>query len=178
MIRHTVAALLVGAASLAAQPPHPQPKSDRELLEGGSAVEFKEFKLILPKGWERRPNPIITLTAKPVGTKAVNPAFRLAILKLPEKYAWKDSVAASKEKWAEAKVWKIESEKATKLNGRHAHRMILTENLVVASGKQIKYFIDAGGHVFIVTGSADPNEFDRLLPLFEAMIRSLEIQLP
>jgi hypothetical protein len=130
------------------------------------------FRLTLPAGWERRPDPTISLLARPAGAPPpLFPKFYLAILKIPARGTMADSVRLSKKVYAA--VWNIEDEKAVTVNGAQANRLILGENLGVARNRQVKYFIALGGKVLIASGQTDPDDLDRYLPLYEAMIRTI-----
>lgn len=158
-----------------AVPQTPRRSVENSLLDGGTSVELKDFKIRLPQGWERKQDLIVALHALPSGDQ-LYPNLKVAVVNLPKQATMMDSVTQSKK--AYAKIWAIEEEKTVKINGASAHRMLLVQDIGLTKSRQIKYFIAAGDKALIVTGQSEPEEFDKHLPVFEAMVQSLEILTP
>ena len=156
-------------------PETPRRPVDNALLNGGSWAELKNFKIKLPKGWERKQDLLVALHALPSEAK-LYPNLKVAIVNLPKQATMMDSVTQSKMTYA--KYWTIEEERAVNVNGASAYRMVLVQDIGLTKSKQAKYFIAAGEKVLIVTGQSEPEEFDRHLPVFEAMVQSMEILTP
>jgi len=82
-------------------------------------------------------------------------------------------VKASKDSYL--KNGTVEEVTESTLQGRTVHWMLMTQNLSGNVNRQLKYFISAGQRVLIFSGQCTPEAFETHLPLFEAVIRSLEV---
>jgi len=142
------------------------------LLDGGETFDGKVFKLRLPKGWIVKPDAVAALHARATETELF-PNIKVAILRLPDGKTITDAVNASKESYLKSGT--VEEVSEITLRGQPVHRMVMTQNLPDNLNRQLKYFVPAGPRVVIFSGQAKSAEFETHLPLFESVIRTLEI---
>jgi hypothetical protein len=152
----------------------PRRPAERAVLDGGSTVELTGFTIRLPDGWVRKQDAIVALHALPSGAR-LYPNLKVAVVNLPKGATARDVAAKSKEVYANA--WSVEDEGAAAVGGAPAYRMVLVQDVVTKS-KQVKYFVAAGDKALVVSGQSEPDEFDRHLAVFEAMVQSLEVRTP
>ncbi len=152
--------------------PPSDPLANSVLLEGGESFDGKAFKLKLPKSWIVKPENVVALHARATDTELF-PNIKVAILKPPAGTTVAAVVNASKDSYL--KNGTVEEVKEVTLVGLPVHRMLMTQNLPGNLNRQLKYFIPAGSRILIFTGQGTPETFETHLPLFEAVIRSLEV---
>ena len=160
----------ISAAPVAAAPL--EIPSSSALLEGGEVFDGKAFKLKLPAGWIVEPDPGVALVAQATKT-GLYPNIKVAVLKPPAGTKVSAVVNASKEIYL--KHGTVEEVVEMELQGRSVQRMLMTQNLPGNVNQQLKYFISAGTRILIFTGQAVPDAFETQLPIFEAVIRTLEL---
>ena len=146
--------------------------SSTALLDGGEVFDGKTFKLKLPKGWIIKPEALVALHAKATDAELF-PNIKVAVLKPPAGATVAMVVNASMESYL--KNGTVEEVTEIKLQGQPVHRMLMTQNLPGNLNRQLKYFIQTGPRVLVFTGQGTPETFETHLPLFEAVIRSLEV---
>jgi hypothetical protein len=142
------------------------------LLEGGDTVDLPDFRIKLPKGWERIEERLVPLHARPPGDE-LYPNLKVAVVKLSKAATLADVVTQSKK--AYGKAWAVEEEAPAKVNGCAAVRMVLVQDYLVTRSRAVKYFVSAGGKVLVVTGESESDKFGQQLPLFEAVVQTLEV---
>ncbi len=152
--------------------PHSDEASSIASLDGGEIFDGKAFKLKLPKGWIVKPDTVVAIHAQATDAELF-PNIKLAILKPPAGTTVAAVVNASKGSYL--KNGTVEEVTEIALQGRQVHRMLMTQNLSGNLNRQLKYFIPAGQRVLIFSGQGTPEAFESDLPLFEAVIRSLEV---
>lgn len=152
--------------------PQAESASNPDLLIGGENFDGKVFTLRLPKDWFVKPDPVVALHAKATEAELF-PNIKVAILKLPDGKTITDVVQASRDSYL--KNGTVEEMKEIALKGRQVQRMLMTQNLPGNPNRQLKYFVPAGPRVVIFSGQATSDSFETHLPLFEAVIRSLEL---
>jgi hypothetical protein len=152
--------------------PHAAVESDPALLDGGEIFDGKAFKLKLPKGWVIKPDTVVALHARATDA-GLFPNIKVAILKPPAGATVATVVKASMASYL--KNGTVEEETEITLQGRQVHRMLMTQNLPGNVNRQLKYFIPAGPRILIFSGQATPEAFETSLPIFEAVIGSLEV---
>jgi hypothetical protein len=152
--------------------PQAESAASMALLDGGETFDGKVFKLRLPKGWIVKPDAVAALHARATETELF-PNIKVAILRLPDGKTITDAVNASKESYLKSGT--VEEVSEITLRGQPVHRMVMTQNLPDNLNRQLKYFVPAGPRVVIFSGQAKSAEFETHLPLFEAVIRTLEV---
>ncbi|MFN7766852.1 MAG: hypothetical protein ACK5UC_06575 [Planctomycetaceae bacterium] len=152
--------------------PQAEPTASTDLLAGGETFDGKVFKLRLPKDWFVQPDPVVPLHVRASQTELF-PNMKVATLKLPDGKSITDVVKASQESYLKSGT--VEEVTELALQGRQVHRMVMTQNLPGNPNRQLKYFVPAGPRVVIFSGQSTSEEFENHLPLFESVVRSLEL---
>jgi hypothetical protein len=142
------------------------------LLAGGETFDGKVFKVRLPKDWFVQTDPVVPLHVRASQTELF-PNIKVATLKLPDGKSITDVVKASQESYLKSGT--VEEVTEIALQGRQVHRMVMTQNLPGNPNRQLKYFVPAGPRVVIFSGQSTSEEFENHLPLFESVVRSLEL---
>lgn len=142
------------------------------LLAGGRTVDVQQFRINLPKGWQLKEDRIMAVHAVE-SLDQVFPNLKVAILKPPRPVTVQEVVQNSKQQWA--KFWTVEKEAAVTIGDQPASRIILVSKIPNSDSRQLKYFVAAGSRILIITAQAKPEDFEARLPLFEAIVQSLNV---
>lgn len=159
-------------ATPAASTPQSNAASSAASLEGGEIFDGKAFKLKIPKGWIIKFDAVVALHTRATHLTPF-PNIKVAILKPPADATMSTVVNASKESYLKSGT--VEELTETTLQGRPVHRLLMTQNLPGNVNRQLKYFIPAGERILIFSGQDKAESFESAMPLFEEVIRSLEV---
>lgn len=169
-----------GSVVPSTQPATPAPAKNSEtsaassaaLLDGGEVFDGKAFKLKLPNGWIVKPDSVVALHARATDAQLF-PAVKMAMIMPPAGTTLAAVASGSRDSYL--KNGTVESATEANLNGQTVHRILMTQSLPGSLSRQVKYFIPAGPRILIFSGQSTPDAFETDLPLFEEMIRSLEV---
>lgn len=162
-----------------AEVPTDQIAADLQVFEN----KEKAYRLLLPKNWKTKSDPIVDVVAAPEETfKQPNPIpnIKVVVKPIPTGHTLDTICDTSVRQWSS--IWKVESDKKLDLGSIPMRKLILLQTLRFPTGtetpvrqqtKVLKAFATSGDQYFIISCSNYEANFEKTHALFDRVVESL-----